>query len=80
MRLCFLFVDLSFIVRDYETAISMYKLVRDDFKADRSNCHLIHTYLMTALSYVLGEQGRNRDVIAHLDAVKEMLQVPTEVR
>jgi len=57
----------------------MYKLVRDDYKADRSNSHLIHTYLMTALSYVLCDQGRNREVLTHLDAVKELLLSPTEV-
>lgn len=30
-----LLADSAFLMRDYETAVSMYRMVRDDFKSDR---------------------------------------------
>ncbi|CAN0413113.1 unnamed protein product, partial [Discosporangium mesarthrocarpum] len=31
--------DSAFIMRDYETAASMYRMVRDDYKRDRALLH-----------------------------------------
>jgi hypothetical protein len=70
--------DSSFILKDYETAISMYKLVREDYKSDRSNLHLVHTYLMIAVSYLLSEPSRTRDILSHLETVTQLLQGATD--
>lgn len=47
--------DLSFCMKDYETALSMYRLVKDDYKADKSMHHLAHTTLMMAACSVMME-------------------------
>lgn len=57
----------------------MYKLVRDDFKADRSNFHLCHTYLMTAFSYISYEPHKTREVMQNLEALAQLLIAPSEV-
>jgi hypothetical protein len=38
--------DISFIIKDYETALSMYRLVRDDYKADKANLHYMQVVFM----------------------------------
>lgn len=74
-----LLADISFIIKDYETALSMYKLVRDDYKADKSNFHLAHTYIMIALCYFLAEPHRVRDVQSQLEAIAQILPLTSEV-
>lgn len=65
--------DLSFMIRDYETALSMYKLVRDDFKADKSFLHLAHTSLMICLCQMLLEPAKHRDLYAAVEALNQAL-------
>eukprot|EP01035_Chromulina_nebulosa_P018359 gene18359-24055_t len=73
-----LLADTSFIVGDYENAISMYKLVRDDYKSDRSNLHLAHTYLMIAISYMIYEPQRLREIQSQLEALTQLFVTPVE--
>ena len=39
--------------QDYECAASMYKLVKDDFKSDKSVLHLAHASLMAAICHTI---------------------------
>ena len=65
--------DLSFIVKDYETAHSMYKLVRDDFKSDKSLLHLAHTSLMITICQVITEPNKLKDTLGNLDSLNQVL-------
>jgi hypothetical protein len=51
--LILLLADTCFIIKDYETASSMYKLVKEDFRSDKSSLHLAHATVMGALCYIL---------------------------
>lgn len=46
-----LLADSLFVMQDYEAALGHYKLVRDDFKADKAWMHLGSVYEMIALCY-----------------------------
>lgn len=50
-----LLADTCFALQDYETAGSMYRLVKEDFKSDKSIPHLAHTSLMLAACHLFGE-------------------------
>jgi hypothetical protein len=64
-----LLADLSFMLKDYETASSMYKLVKDDFKSDKSILHLCHCLLMSAICNMITEPNKYRDVYNILEQV-----------
>lgn len=68
-----LLADCSFIVRDYEGALSMYKLVKDDYSADKSMLHLAHTTLMIAICTYFLDTGR-RDVRHYLESLGQLLR------
>ena len=74
-----LLADLSFMIRDYDTAVSMYKLVRDDFKADKSHMHLAHTCLMLTLCQMLLEPGKSKDLYSHLEALSQVLTTIVDI-
>jgi hypothetical protein len=67
--------DLSFSLKDYETALSMYRLVRDDYKADKSTLHHTHVTLMMAASLLLDQSGKNsiKDVHHQLENLAGIL-------
>ncbi|KAK1945804.1 Trafficking protein particle complex subunit 8 [Phytophthora citrophthora] len=48
-----LLADTAFLVRDYELALQMYRLVRDDFKSDKSVFHCGNVNEMIALCLLL---------------------------
>jgi trafficking protein particle complex subunit 8 len=48
-----LLADTAFMVRDYELALEMYRLVRDDYKSDTSLLHAANTNEMIALCLLL---------------------------
>lgn len=48
-----LLADTAFIVRDYELALQMYRLVRDDYKSDKSVFHCANANEMIALCLLL---------------------------
>jgi len=65
--------DTSFSVRDYEAAVSMYKLVRDDFKADKSTLHIAYTTLMIAMCKLLMDPKNFKDVYSELELLLQIL-------
>lgn len=67
--------DTAFSLKDYDFAMTHYKLVRDDFKADKSVLHVVHCSVMIAACQFLMDpmSNRGRDLIGHLEAVKECL-------
>ncbi len=71
-----LLADLSFILKDYETALSNYRLVRDDYKADKSNLHYSHALMMSAICQMVYEPNKYRDVYNTLDTVIQVMQLP----
>jgi hypothetical protein len=60
--------------------MSMYKLVRDDYKADKSTLHIAHTNLMMAAILMLTEPTRVKDIHSHLEAIVQLIPSMTEVR
>lgn len=48
-----LLADTAFLVRDYELALQMYRLARDDFKSDKSVFHCANANEMIALCLLL---------------------------
>lgn len=68
-----LLADTAFMIKDYETAASMYKLVRDDYRADKSNLHLSYTLLMIAACQIITEPHKYREVQANLESIAQCL-------
>ncbi|CAM9634302.1 unnamed protein product, partial [Hapterophycus canaliculatus] len=48
-----LLADSAFLMRDFDTAASMYRMARDDFKSDRSLLHYASASEMLAISLYL---------------------------
>lgn len=67
-----LLADTYFIVKDYESAASMYRLVKDDYKSDKSYLHLAHTTLMMAACTMITEPGR-RELNTQLEQLGQIL-------
>ncbi|RYH31676.1 hypothetical protein EON65_02190 [archaeon] len=65
--------DTSFMVRDYETASSMYKLARDDYKSDKSILHLSYTLLMIAICQLITEPQKYREIQGYLETLSQCL-------
>lgn len=68
-----LLADTSFMIKDFETALAMYKLVRDDFKADKSLLHLAHTHLMMSACHVIAEPGKIKELHPDLETLGQLL-------
>ncbi|KAI9912956.1 hypothetical protein PsorP6_005298 [Peronosclerospora sorghi] len=62
-----LLADTAFLVRDYELALQMYRLVRDDFKSDKSVYHCANVNEMIALCLLL-TKGSPMQMTNALDA------------
>ena len=70
-----LLADTAFNMRDYDAALSMYKLVKDDFKADKAALHIAHVSLMTAAcNSILEPNGRLRDINYYCEALSQIHQ------
>lgn len=55
-----LLADSAFVMKDYDTALSMYRMVRDDFKADKALLHMGCCHVMIALCLAMLEgEGRS---------------------
>ena len=67
-----LLADTYFIIKDYEMASSMYRLVKDDYKSDKSYLHLAHTTLMMAACTMITEPGR-RELNTQLEQLGQIL-------
>ncbi|KAI9987779.1 hypothetical protein PInf_023823 [Phytophthora infestans] len=62
-----LLADTAFLVRDYELALQMYRLVRDDFKSDKSVFHCANVNEMIAVCLLL-TKGSPMQMTNALDA------------
>ena len=71
--------DASFVIRDYDSALSLYKLVREDFKADKSNLHLAHVTVMTAMCLLITDAvGNKKEVLSNIETLMHILRTHTE--
>lgn len=57
----------------------MYKLVRDDYKADKSNLHIAYTNLMIAAILLITEPSKVKDIQPYLEAIVQTVASATEV-
>jgi uncharacterized membrane protein YgcG len=63
-----LLADSLFLMKDYEAALSMYRLIKDDFKQDKAMAHYGSTQEMMALCmYLTDPYGKTRDIFAHVE-------------
>lgn len=66
-----LLADTLFLMRDYEAALDTYRLVKDDYKQDRSMTNCATVYEMMALCLVLLDIGGNRnkrEILQYMDS------------
>jgi hypothetical protein len=65
--------------QDYESALSTYKMVRDDYKADKAYLHYAHTNMMIAICHALLDvMGRFREIQSSLESVMSVVVRPQE--
>lgn len=63
-----LLADTLFLIQDYETALSTYRLIRDDYKNDRALMHYASVQEMMALSaYLSDPHGRSREIFQYIE-------------
>mmetsp|Transcript_61952 Transcript_61952/g.108957 ORF Transcript_61952/g.108957 Transcript_61952/m.108957 type:complete len:1520 (-) Transcript_61952:123-4682(-) len=74
-----LLADTSFMIKDYETALAMYRLVRDDLKSDKSHLHLAHTNLMIAAAQIISEPGKTKELHQDLEQLGVLLATNGEM-
>lgn len=68
-----LLADTFFILRDYEAALSTYKLLREDFKVDGSAAHFGHLcIMMTACNILVEPKFGGKDMSGILKAFREI--------
>lgn len=74
-----LLADISFIIKDYETALSMYRLVRDDYKADKANLHYAQVVFMIALCQLLTEPQKYKEIFGQIEMVGQCITAGLEM-
>ena len=63
-----LLADTLFFVKDYDAALGMYRLIKDDFKQDKAHAHYGGVQEMMALCmYMNDAYGRAREIFAHIE-------------
>mmetsp|Transcript_22289 Transcript_22289/g.55070 ORF Transcript_22289/g.55070 Transcript_22289/m.55070 type:complete len:1626 (+) Transcript_22289:223-5100(+) len=63
-----LLADTLFVMKDYEAALSTYRLVRDDFKSDKALAHYANVQEMMGMCmYHLDPYTRSRDIFAQFE-------------
>ena len=63
-----LLADTLFLMQDYEAALSIYRLIRDDFKSDKALSYYANVQEMMALCmYQMDPHGRSREIFSHLE-------------
>lgn len=63
-----LLADTLFLMRDYEAAHSMYRLIKDDFKQDKNWSHYASVHEMMALSlYMSDPYGRAKEIFSSIE-------------
>jgi ER-Golgi trafficking TRAPP I complex 85 kDa subunit len=63
-----LLADTLFLIRDYDAALSMYRLIKDDFKQDKNWIHYGSVQEMMALCmYMLDPYGRAKEIFSCIE-------------
>ena len=76
-----LLADTLFLVKDYESALSMYCLVKDDYKVDQNLFHTASTSEMMALCLSMTDWQGDRDkreMILHIEAAMDLYAAAAE--
>jgi len=68
-----LLADTCFSIGDFENAAQHYRSVRDDFRADKSNAHLLHCTLMLALCHCHLQPNNVHERREYLDTISQLL-------
>jgi hypothetical protein len=63
-----LLADTLFLMQDYEAALSIYRLIRDDYKSDKAMMHYANVQEMMALClYQMDPYTRSKEIFVHLE-------------
>jgi hypothetical protein len=63
-----LLADSLFLMRDYDAALGMYRLIRDDFKQDKAHGHYASAQEMMALCmYLTDPYGRSKEIFSYCE-------------
>jgi len=63
-----LLADTLFLVKDFDAALAMYRLIRDDYKHDKAMMHYASIQEMMAICmYFLDPYSRARDIVSHIE-------------
>ena len=63
-----LLADTLFLMKDYDAALGMYRLIRDDYKHDKAMMHYASVQEMMALCmYFLDPYSRAKDIVSHIE-------------
>ena len=76
-----LLADTLFLVKDYDSALSMYRLVKDDYKHDQNLFHTASTNEMMALCLYMADWQGDRDkreIIHHIESAMDLYAAAAE--
>jgi hypothetical protein len=63
-----LLADSLFLMKDYDAALGMYRLIRDDFKQDKAHGHYASAQEMMALCmYLTDPYGRSKEIFSYCE-------------
>ncbi|CAB9513824.1 trafficking protein particle complex [Seminavis robusta] len=63
-----LLADTLFLVKDYDAALGMYRLIRDDYKTDKSMMHYASVQEMMALCmFFVDPYSRAKEIVSHIE-------------
>lgn len=63
-----LLADSLFLMKDYEAALGMYRLIRDDYKQDKAHAHYASVQeLMALCMYLTDPYGRSKDIFSYCE-------------
>jgi tetratricopeptide (TPR) repeat protein len=63
-----LLADTLFLMRDYDAALGIYRLIRDDYKSDKAMVYYANVQEMMALClYQIDPYGRSKEIFSHLE-------------
>lgn len=71
--------DLSFMIKDYESAQSMYRLVKDDYRADKSNLHYAQVLLMNSICQIMSEPQKYKEIYQQVDMIGQCISAGLEL-
>jgi len=77
-----LLADTLFIIKDYDSAFNIYRLVKDDYKHDQNAFHAASTHEMMALCLIMMDLHPDRsrgDIISHIEEAMELYRAASEI-